>query len=238
MLRPAPAPAPVGDDIVDTTFAALLEVDLAEENAQMAEIVAKRDSLEEARQVAKRRADELHEQRHHPDDRSASDIANALLSGSSPDDAARAGPPPPDEQRKRLLDAAAELVARKSALDPQIMQIRHKAESRVRDTARPLVDHLHGKAVKAARELAQVFADLRAVNLLTGAGENELRRLGDVGLALFDAGLIDGKPVPASKAIVGLYEALSDKGPAYTLGCKPEGLTSAELVTRQRPIVG
>ena len=191
------------------------DLDLSEENRQIAELEQLIIELNEKREKASTRTvaigRELREYRG-PDGRM---VADALLADQAPGTAALAGPSVDalEAEKTALLAGASELHRRAEAARRTIEEIKEAARNKVAPLAAPLMAELNDRAIALAEEFYTVYAAIASVAGTTRTGGSVLRAaklvVGGIREELIRRGDVDAPP-----EIIQMLRALEGKGTA------------------------
>lgn len=191
------------------------DLDLSEENRQIAELEQLIIELNEKREKASTRTvaigRELQEYRG-PDGRM---VADALLADQAPGTAALAGPSVDalEAEKTALLAGASELHRRAEAARRTIEEIKEAARNKVAPLAAPLMAELNDRAIALAEEFYTVYAAIASVAGTTRTGGSVLRAaklvVGGIREELIRRGDVDAPP-----EIIQMLRALEGKGTA------------------------
>lgn len=166
------------------TVAALAALDFSAEDARLAELEAERDAIGGAIDRANERRTEIDRalaaQRAErvTGSHSANVVADSLLAGASTTEAAALAPSSDAlrDERVSLTSAIGELRRRGDDVRSAIESLHVQAAGKAASVAQPIADALRAQAKRAAEELLECYAGLRALRVAIGAGSREARQ--------------------------------------------------------------
>lgn len=217
-LRPDAQPvARLDMAVIDDVAAHFRAIDVAEENARIAEIEAQIADAHKAIEAAETRCSEIarEKQRDAPD---GSGVADALLSGARAMDAARSGPDRDalEAERLALRSGMKELQHRVEDNRAAIATIESEARQKAAPGAEKLTDALMAEAAALSEQLATIYASAEAIAAATRFGSYEAGCLREV----VQAATRSGGPMPYRRhidvpaPIIDAIKSLEGKGRA------------------------
>jgi hypothetical protein len=214
--------------VIDDVAADFRAIDVAEENARIAEIEAQIADAHKAIEAAESRCSEIarEKQRNGPD---GSGVADALLSGRSAMDAARQGPDREalEAERLALRSGIRDLLHRVEDHRAEVAMIEGEARRKVAEGANRLIASLMAEAAILSEQLASVYASAEAVAVSTRFGSYEAGNLREIVRTATSSGgpMQSRRRIDVPTPIVDALKALEGKGRALRI----TAVTSASL---------